>query len=562
MYNNIDSEDCNEIILKIKELYNKYENNITMKTNLKNKIMVKLPIYLENLYNKELKKIERQEKIIRVQTVFIDDFFNQNKYYYTTPNNQFFYYNNIDYVITNEDEIIYNILSNISLNNNILTNWKHKTKVHMIKKIKQNNLLKSIPEEITIKNVINIFYPYLFDSIYETIYFLTIIGDNILKKNTEIDKIPNYIYHLIPENLKDIIKELHALILWHIGNNTSTNSFKFKYTNQLTDYTKYRILYINEDNININLKNKIKSNMLNIICVSSYFSNFYNNSENYLLTIDSKIKDNILYLSNNGFDNIIKSFIDKYLEFDKSNNNKILFKNIYFLWKFFLNNENKPNISNNKIFKNIIKNYLILNDEQDIFIDIKSKYLSNVQNFYLFFKNNIIQEENDIIDLNDDNFILNSFEINEISNLFKIWNNNNIVFTDKEIIFIIQFYPNILLQKINIVYNKYITNINCLIWNKKDDIHKSLDKLKKISLNKAIAIYDAYLFYCNDIKYNYDIVNYKCINHFNKDLYNINNENKINNDVVNYKIVNENYFKLFIHKFYKSNIIDNEYLLL
>ena len=47
-------------------------------------------------------------------------------------------------------------------------------------------MFKSIPESKTIQNVINFLYPTILNSKEEAKYFLSIIGDNILKKNKNI----------------------------------------------------------------------------------------------------------------------------------------------------------------------------------------------------------------------------------------------------------------------------------------------------------------------------------------------------------------------------------------
>ena len=60
--------------------------------------------------------------------------------------------------------------------------WKQKTKINVMKKIKDQNILFNIPESITIQNVLEALTPVFFRNKAETKYFLTVIGDNILKK--------------------------------------------------------------------------------------------------------------------------------------------------------------------------------------------------------------------------------------------------------------------------------------------------------------------------------------------------------------------------------------------
>ena len=73
-----------------------------------------------------------------------------------------------------------------------------------MKNIKEQSLFNIVPESITIQNVINSLYPILFSSKYAAKYFLTVIGDNILKKNN------NHI-HFVPLYSKIFIRELNNL---------------------------------------------------------------------------------------------------------------------------------------------------------------------------------------------------------------------------------------------------------------------------------------------------------------------------------------------------------------
>ncbi len=84
-----------------------------------------------------------------------------------------------------EDEIIYNLLSSIS-KDRILLDWKHKTKNNVIGLIKEKSLFQTIPETYTIQKVLNNLFPSIFTSKNHAKYFLTIIGDNILKKNQHL----------------------------------------------------------------------------------------------------------------------------------------------------------------------------------------------------------------------------------------------------------------------------------------------------------------------------------------------------------------------------------------
>jgi hypothetical protein len=70
------------------------------------------------------------------------------------PNNNLFYeYDGQKYLIIKEDDVIHKLLSTIS-KDRVLLQWKHKTKINIIKQIKDRSLFSSIPETDTIQNVL------------------------------------------------------------------------------------------------------------------------------------------------------------------------------------------------------------------------------------------------------------------------------------------------------------------------------------------------------------------------------------------------------------------------
>ena len=100
-------------------------------------------------------------------------------------------------------------------------------------------------------------------------------------------------------------------------------------------------------------------------------------------------------------------------------------------------------------------------------------------------------------------------EIDEVIVLFKLWYKLPIIIKDTYILNLIKHYYNdIIIEK-----DKYILNIKCNIWNKKDDIKKSLTELKIISQKKqekySLAIDYAYEYYCKNAKKNIMIVSKK-----------------------------------------------------
>jgi hypothetical protein len=397
-----------------------------------------------------------------------------------------------------------------------------------MKRIKEHSLLKSIPESDTIQNILHELLSNIFTHKNEAKYFLTILGDNIFKKNTDI-------IHIIDPKAKPFIRELNNICQFLIGSNLAS-SFKYKYHDN-HDYSNCRLV-----KINTNIKNDcvwvplINNYMLDLICVACHYSIRFNNSDDYVNNYSSHhlFTQNVFYLKDIKPIDMVNKFIDEYLQITSSSTNaknilsnqlftnkendkdkgslvratQITWKNMQYLWKKFLDSKELPNI----MFLQTLKNLLLerLNDyydeNMDSFIGICSEHLPSIQQFIQFWSETISIDENEI-----------DFEIDEIIIIFKQWCETKREITstlnDKQILDLISYYyPDIEIEK-----DKYICKIKCSLWDKQIDIQVALDNLKDTMRLKYyneynnvsnyervtspidgrnISIYDAYNYYC------------------------------------------------------------------
>lgn len=477
----------------IQELCEKYKDDQYMLQRLNTRVVN----YLSNELVYDNKRHERNQNrntfLTTEKDVFIQVFLSQNKYYYVSANNSFFQYNNKNYSIIKEDDIIHKLLSTIS-KDRVLLDWKHKTKKHVISLIKERSLFNSIPETETIQNVLNVLYPSIFENKYEAKYFLTILGDNILKKNQ------NLIF-LVSHSMKQLLNEIDKITNICIGNTNITNNFMTKYhENHL--YTNCRILKINENFSFDFWKNIIKKTGLDLICVATHYSNRYANSDLFLDTkADEELKNHAYYLKNISQIEIINQFCSKCLKnVPEGNNSKIEWKNLHFIWKQHLNTLRLPNIIYSSSLKEILKGLYQHHEETDSFLNITSKYLPIERDFINFWEKNItIHNEN----INDE-LVINELELDEVCAIFKNWvktsqepvlSNGNI--SEEYILKIMKhFFPSV-----DIIDNKYLLNISCLLWDKNADIMLSFDyiknKIKESNCLPLISFDDVYNYYCH-----------------------------------------------------------------
>jgi len=254
-----------------------------------------------------------------------------------------------------------------------------------------------------------------------------------------------------------LIKILSDQCYYYFGINLN-NFIKFRYHEQL-NHKNYRLLNIN--NTNRDLNNIIK-NSLNIFCVGLHYSKRYIDSENFL---QGDIKEDISlysnYLKDNPIESIIQEFIDKNLI--ANTNNTISQKNMLYLWKLFLDERNLPNLIFQNTLKSYLKNKINFSEENDCYINVFSKSLPLVSKFIEFWDINIVEEIDEL-----------GIEIQEIKMLFNLWNKSQNKIATNFILNIIKYYyPDTIIEE-----DKYILNISCHLWNKREDINKFLEETK------------------------------------------------------------------------------------
>jgi len=230
------SENLSKSIRQLQTLDKLYITDSFMYDRLHSYIQNNLPNIMKNIKNSNDERVSRNNELNVEFHTFIRKYLNENKFFYVSATEKFYVYDGINYKVTNEDAILHHILTTITKERSLLT-WKYKTKVTLMKTIKENSLLDSVPESITIQNVINALYPTLFSTKCAAKYFLTVLGDNMLRKNN------NHI-HYVPLYSKTFIRELNNLAQDIIGH-SNTNTFKLKY-HEDHDYSNCRIINIHE----------------------------------------------------------------------------------------------------------------------------------------------------------------------------------------------------------------------------------------------------------------------------------------------------------------------------
>jgi hypothetical protein len=498
----------------IEDLYAKYADNPYMFAKTHNYVCFQLPAILENIQKTHTERQTRNDQLVSEQDSFIHSFLNSNQYFYSSTTERFFHYDGLHYHVFTEDAILHHVLTTITRERNQLMCRKPQTKVYIMKRIKENLLLKTIPESATIQGVLEALVPAVFAKKSEAKYFLTVVGDNLLKKVDNQN-------HFVSPKAKPFLKELATISQLLIGQNPAA-SFKHKYYEHA--YSDCRLIKVQDTVAQEHVwRPIIQTYGLDLLCVAAHYSHRYESGDTFL-TNDDVLAEYVLYLAKNTPRTLVQQFIDEYLQLlrkdrapslgeedrkpsDPASHKTCSWTNMQYLWRQFLQSKHLPGV----MFQNTLKTNLTdhLGDRydavQDTFLDTTSKYLPAVQRFLAFWESTMTSSPDTLAE----------YEVDEIGALYKQWCGSGVVpLNDTKILDLIRFYY----PTVEIEGDKYIQNIRCRLWDKPLDIQVALSSLKETnerplsllhpdeisgiesfapasSTKREITVYDAYAHY-------------------------------------------------------------------
>lgn len=193
------------------------------------------------------------------------------RYYYAPGSNSFVSCDGAHYTMVREDDVIAAVLR-VLQTDSVLCKSKQKSRHAVMKLIKANLLTDCIPDSETIKSVVDLLRSLLLPTKNDAKYLLTIIGDIILKKASNLTFLVNQaaIKHI--EVLSDIVAS-------DIGHrDTIIKHFVVAYARQAFRYRVVRT----KSGIPETLMS-LKGQAYNICAVACHYSNQYGSSDNYII---------------------------------------------------------------------------------------------------------------------------------------------------------------------------------------------------------------------------------------------------------------------------------------
>jgi hypothetical protein len=491
-------------------------------------VKTQLPQSIKNYQTAHAERETRKQSLAIVADEITETFLNKTKYFYCSASELYFTYNNqVRYSLINEDEIHHRILaftseasgtlgacaSSVSYPNNsmngavasavgcastsasISTSIKYKIKNRIIKSIQSRDILSSIPESRTIQNVISHIYPSLFRTRDHAKYFLTILGDVILKKSAPL-------IYFIPPLAKEFIKDLggECYALFGSTANSFSTAFKFKYYEH--QYKDCRVVDIQIQTPSASLLRlshmpELKSSVIDLFCVAAHYSHRFGSADDFLRLHckTPEVSAHAWFLRDRTDQQIIQEFM-KYATEPASAEHEISMTNMLYLWKMYLSEFRFPSMFFAATLRAKLAEHTTGGGAGTAAIDVipnrTSKYLPVVSQFRQFWTEHCFTDDHEI-----------ELEIDELSTLFNEYSSASAATTattaavsDTALLSMLRhFYPEIIIED-----DKYILNVGCKLWNKTAEINEYLEQFKQQCLTNHLSfpqpLYNAYEFYC------------------------------------------------------------------
>ena len=442
------------LVENLHQLYDKYSDNAYATEKLTQHLKQTEEYVIQQIQEKQ-ERDERRRLLEQYRETFVKDFLMSNNYLYIPDSSLFVEYDGEDYSLVQEDIIWSQILTQINMEKNLLP-WKQKVRMELLMQIRKSHVTNTIPESTTIQKVLRIMSTSIVPNKDYAKYFLTVLGDAILRK-------PTSNIHLTDGKISKFVDFLQYQLNKFVKNNVSS-LFKTKYHNH--DYKDLRLLPLHQ-NIDMPFlwEHLIKQNVLNIVAVACHYSNRYEYADKFIEQLTStEVKDYVFMLKNSTKQAIVERFNDTMLQHSET-----LYMNqkeMLFAWKQYLVSQNVQNIMFYKEFFDIIGEKYKHSD--GIYLNVTCESMNYVKNFNRF------MSETMVLDVCKDEVGDKSvfrYEVSELTQLFTCWFNNSSIITpqqthiDEELfIQLLQhFYDSVMIED-----NRFVLGCLNSLWNKKD----------------------------------------------------------------------------------------------
>ena len=506
-----------DTIAILSEIWNTNAANPVILERIHAYVKTQLPQSIKNYQTAHAERETRKKSLELFADEFTESFLNRNKYFYSPHSELYFtYHNQVRYALINEDQIHHRILADITSSDFLSATAtssasKYRIKNRVIKSIQSSrDILAAIPESRTIQNVIGLLYPTLFHTRDHAKYFLTILGDVVLKKTAPL-------IYFVPVVAKDFIKDLGSECYALFGStaNSFSTAFKFKYYEH--QYKDCRLVDIrwgggggaqasmsssslsssSSSSSALRLSNmpELQASIIDIFCVAAHYSHRFGSADDFL-RLHCKTPDvtrHAWFLRDRTEQQIIDEFMN-YATEPASSDHEISMTNMMYLWKMYLSEFRLPSVFFAATLRSKLASLASPSPTPspsattpDVIPNRTSKYLPLVSQFRQFWSEYCFTDDREI-----------ELEIDELSTLFNEYTASaaSPPVGDATLLGMLRhFYPDVIIED-----DKYILNVGCKLWNKSAEINEYLLQFKEQCITNHYSfpqpLYNAYEFYC------------------------------------------------------------------
>lgn len=363
-------------------------------------------------------------------------FFSQYSIYYIQTSDLYVYYNDNQYILLTENDILHIILKHLTLYT-MNTTLKQQIKYKIHKKIKENSIYNTIPNSVTLQEVLHFLHPLLFTSKNSAKYFMTTLGDILMKKTQ--------LYYFLDHSMKPFIQTLQKWVSMYFCSNQLSN-FKFKFYDH--ELSLCRILKTNP--VNFQYLKCDEPFYINLICCSIHYSNRFNHGDLFLEDITNQaLRQEVMWIKDTKKNEVLQHFIMSYL---KPSETHIHEKDVLFLWKLYVKENNYVNMFQKTLLHDLSQTLFY---QAPYFMNMTSMKMPYVQKFIHFWNKYMYEDKTEKL-----------LELTEISALFMETNPKYSDMNEQKIKDILQYYY----PDTTIYENRYVNHIGCSLWNKKEEL--------------------------------------------------------------------------------------------
>jgi len=409
--------------------------------NYSDKIKEKMNSLLQHSSPQESQQLYLQlchfESYSNVHSV-MNYFFSEYILYYIQTSDLYVYYKDHQYLLLTENDILHIILKHLTLYT-MNTTLKQQTKYKIHKKIKENSIYNTIPNSMTLQEVLSFLHPLLFETKNSAKYFMTTIGDIMMKKTQ--------LYYFLDPSMKPFIQTLQKWISMYFCSNQLAN-FKFKFCDH--DPTLCRILKTNP--VNFQYIKCEEPFYINLICCSIHYSNRFNHGDTFLEDITNQpLKQEVMWIKDTKKEIVLQDFTFSYLQQSETHIHE---KDVLFLWKLYVKENHFVNMFQKTLLQDLSQTLFY---QAPYFMNMTSMKMPYVQKFIHFWNKYMYEDKSEQL-----------LELTEISSLFMEMNHKYTDINEQKIKDILQYYY----PETIICENRYVNHIGCSLWNKKEELRQ------------------------------------------------------------------------------------------